>query len=290
MLRLQTGGAPDASTGGVESSFSGPVRGCIILCPTGHHLMLDCGRTDTRVQTRRLRWVAAIRFQPAEICGSKRPSGARASASNRSRPMQATRNLKRKPLQAMRNTIKEYQVRQPPPAAAKTSKRTWANQMATSQPRSVRGRGQRRAHENPSSLHQDRSTGHLHHRPGRPATGGSQSPHGPHIKAERPLRPMRTVSARLEGGAVGPSGSAPPRGAGPGLQVFGNRVQSGPSHRRSTGWDVTTSTSAASRKVLSAVVPIVDHPPPASAACWTSSVAPPPPPPPGRLSVGLVVG
>ena len=30
MLWIQTGGAPDSSTGGVEASFSGPVRGCII--------------------------------------------------------------------------------------------------------------------------------------------------------------------------------------------------------------------------------------------------------------------
>ena len=30
MLWIQTGGAPDASTGGVEASFSGPVRGCIV--------------------------------------------------------------------------------------------------------------------------------------------------------------------------------------------------------------------------------------------------------------------
>jgi len=51
--------------------------------------------------------VAAIRSQPAEICGSKRPSRARGSASNRSRPMQATRNAKIKSLQTMRNTIKE---------------------------------------------------------------------------------------------------------------------------------------------------------------------------------------
>ena len=46
------------------------------------------------------------RRRPAEICASKRPSGARGSASNRSRPMQATRNAKLKSLQTMRNTIK----------------------------------------------------------------------------------------------------------------------------------------------------------------------------------------
>jgi len=51
--------------------------------------------------------VAAIRSQPAEICGSKRPSRARGSASNRSRPMQGTGNAKMKSLQTMRNTIKE---------------------------------------------------------------------------------------------------------------------------------------------------------------------------------------
>jgi len=41
------------------------------------------------------------RRRPAEICGSKRPSEARGSASNRSRPMQATRNAKIKSLQKM---------------------------------------------------------------------------------------------------------------------------------------------------------------------------------------------
>jgi len=51
-----------------------------------------------------------------------------------------------------------------------------------------------------------RSAGHVHHRPGRPATGGTQPPHGPHIKAKRPRRPRRTVSARLGGGAARPSG------------------------------------------------------------------------------------
>jgi len=44
-----------------------------------------------------------IRSQPAEICGSKRPSGARGSASNRSRPLQATCNEKIMSLQKMRN-------------------------------------------------------------------------------------------------------------------------------------------------------------------------------------------
>jgi len=51
--------------------------------------------------------VAAIRSQPAEICGSKRPLRARGSVSNRSRPMQGTRNEKIKSLQTMRKTIKE---------------------------------------------------------------------------------------------------------------------------------------------------------------------------------------
>ena len=51
--------------------------------------------------------MAAIRSQPAEIYGSKRPAGARGSASNRSRPMQVTRNAKIKSLQTMRNTSKE---------------------------------------------------------------------------------------------------------------------------------------------------------------------------------------
>jgi len=51
--------------------------------------------------------VAVIRSQPAEICGSKRPSGAHGSASNRSRPMQVTRNTEIKSLQTMRMTIKE---------------------------------------------------------------------------------------------------------------------------------------------------------------------------------------
>jgi len=48
MLWVQTGGAPDASTGGVEPSLSGPVTECIIWCPTGHHFMPDCGSIDTR--------------------------------------------------------------------------------------------------------------------------------------------------------------------------------------------------------------------------------------------------
>jgi len=38
VLRIQTGGAPDARQRGVEPSLTGPVRGCIILCTTGHHL------------------------------------------------------------------------------------------------------------------------------------------------------------------------------------------------------------------------------------------------------------
>ena len=48
-----------------------------------------------------------IRSQPAEICGSKRLSGAGGSASNQSRPKQATRYAKIKSLHTMRNTIKE---------------------------------------------------------------------------------------------------------------------------------------------------------------------------------------
>jgi len=47
------------------------------------------------------------RRRPAEICGSKRHSGARGSASNRSRPMQATCNAIIKSLQTMQNTIKK---------------------------------------------------------------------------------------------------------------------------------------------------------------------------------------
>jgi len=51
--------------------------------------------------------MAAIKSQPAEICGNKRPAGARGSASNQSWPMQVTRNAKIKSLQTMRNRIKK---------------------------------------------------------------------------------------------------------------------------------------------------------------------------------------
>ena len=90
-------------------------------------------------RTGRLRWEAAIRSQPAEICGSKRPSGTRGSASDRRRPLQATRNAIRKSLQIMRNTTKKNQIVQPPPSAAMMSKRKPENSMAKSHPPSVRG-------------------------------------------------------------------------------------------------------------------------------------------------------
>jgi len=47
VLRVQTGGAPDARKRGVEPSLPGPVRGCIIWCTTGYHLMPLCGSIDT---------------------------------------------------------------------------------------------------------------------------------------------------------------------------------------------------------------------------------------------------
>jgi len=51
VLRIQMGGAPDARKRGVEPSLSGPVRGCIIWCTTGHYLMPLCGRIDTKLVT-----------------------------------------------------------------------------------------------------------------------------------------------------------------------------------------------------------------------------------------------
>jgi len=100
----------------------------------------------------------------------------------------------------------KYQVRQPPRAAAKTFKRTWANQTATSQPRSVRRASPTLRPRKPSIFRHGRSAGLVHHRPGRPATEGRQPPHVPYIKAERARPPLRTVAARLGGEAGGPSG------------------------------------------------------------------------------------
>jgi len=112
VLRQRPEGARDPRHGWFFLWTRGGGRDLPFRAPTaaplrGHRGPTHASTPAPRGQTGRFRWEAAIRSQPAEICGSKRPSGARGSATNRGRPMQATQNTTSKSLKTMRNTSKE---------------------------------------------------------------------------------------------------------------------------------------------------------------------------------------
>jgi len=112
VLRHRPEGERDPKHGWFSFRTRGGGRDLLLRAPTAVPLRGHSGPTHASTpapsgQARRLRWVAPIRFQLAEICGSKRPAGARGSASNRSRPMQVTLSAKTKSLQTMRNTSKK---------------------------------------------------------------------------------------------------------------------------------------------------------------------------------------